>query len=332
MTQQMIMSSPPPVSRLEELPVLVTGGFGFMGSHLVRRLHHLGAKVALIVRSSTNPWRLHDLTPALYPYPADIRDPDEVMHCVKAIKPRIIFHLAAYGTNPEQDDRQEAMAINVHGTLNVLAAAQSCAVPRMVNVGSSSEYGNMPAPIREDAALQPLDIYGSSKAAATILAQQMAQDGPTTLITLRPFGVFGESEDPHKLFSYIILTTLKGGPVRLTTCEQYRDYCYVGNVVDGLLLAATVPQIQHNVFNIGTGQGRPLHDYIELIREALPTPPHILYGARAQRGRERLAPIPDIGRIQEQWGWNPRVSLEEGIEQTVRWFVHHQTQGPWHTH
>ncbi len=301
--------------------VLVTGGCGFIGSHLVRRLMKSGARVAIATRDTTNAWRLKDVIHEINCYPVDVRHAHQVEACVKNVRPHLIFHMAAYGVDPRQANVSDAVATNVMGTVNILEAARIHQVTRVVNLGSSSEYGDVQEAVTEEAPLEPLDIYGSTKAAATIIAHQQARAHHLSLITLRPFGVFGEYEASHKLFTYVITSALQHHAITLTMCEQSRDYCYVENVIDGLLLAAITPQVREAIFNIGTGSVRPLREYIDLILRFLPTTAKPTYGALPPRNNERWSPHPDVRQIHTQLGWKPHVSVEDGIAQTVAWFV-----------
>ncbi|TKI92770.1 NAD-dependent epimerase/dehydratase family protein, partial [Bacillus cereus] len=187
---------------------LITGGYGFIGSHLARRLLNLQAKIVLFIRTPSNSWRLEDILKYIETYEIDIRDKKQVQDAIKKINPDYIFHLAAYGVNSAHTDYIHAIETNVIGTCNIIQAAKLVNCKKIINFGSSSEYGNKMEPIHENMLLTPVDIYGSTKAAATILAHQIASENNTNLITLRPFGIFGEGEEPHKIFSYIILRVL----------------------------------------------------------------------------------------------------------------------------
>ena len=112
-------------------------------------------------------------------------------------------------------------------------------------------------PIHENMLLTPVDIYGSTKAAATILAHQIASENNINLITLRPFGIFGEGEEPHKIFSYIILRVLQHKDVNLTLCNQLRDYCYIENVIDACILAVENTTVQNEILILGAALFTP---------------------------------------------------------------------------
>lgn len=304
----------------ENKRVLVTGGFGFIGSHLINRLLEHHAKVAVLVRETSDPWRVKDRLKELEVYKADIRNRAEVLYIVQQFHPHYIFHLAAYGVNPKQKDDLEALQVNVFGTMNIVHAAMEVGCLRVINLGSSSEYGDKRGIIHEDEGLAPVDLYGSTKAAATIISHQMARVGGLSIVTLRPFNIFGEGDDPEKLFSYIITRLLNNQEVQLTSCKQHRDYCYVENIIDGMLLTVLEPSIQNEIFNIGSGDVFPLSYFVSLIYHHMDVKQAPQFGTRPERINERQSPVPDLSKIEAVLNWKPTVTLEEGMIRTIEWY------------
>ncbi|MBW3496108.1 NAD(P)-dependent oxidoreductase [Bacillus sp. FDAARGOS_1420] len=308
------------INAFENKTFLITGGYGFIGSHLIRRLLNLQAKIVLFIRTSSNPWRLKDALKNIETYEVDIRNKMQVQDAIKKINPDYIFHLAAYGVNSAHTDYINAIETNIIGTCNIIQAAKLVNCKKIINMGSSSEYGNKMEPIHEKMLLTPVDIYGSTKAAGTILAHQIASENNISLITLRPFGIFGEAEDPHKLFSYIILQVLQNKDVNLTLCNQLRDYCYIENIIDVCILAVENTTVQNEIFNIGSGNIYPLKHYVELLYKHLNTNSRPNYGAIPSRTNERWLPEADIQKIKNFLSWEPRITIEEGIIKTINWY------------
>ncbi len=306
--------------KLKNKKVLVTGAYGFIGSHLIKKLVKENATIAVIVRKDSNPWRVQEYLPQLKIYEANIQNRPEICRIIHDFQPDYIFHLAAYGTNPNNRNDLLAFETNILGTMNILFAAKDTNCQKIICLGSSSEYGDKKEQIHEEMLLEPVDIYGSTKAAATIISHQLAQEYKIPIVTLRAFNIFGEAEDNHKLFSHIIEKVLRGEDVHLTTCDQYRDYSYVGNIVDGLILATTNENSGNMILNIASGEARPLRYFVDLIFQHLDTKQVPLYGAIPKRENERDAPIPDITKIQTTLGWTPAVSIEEGIKKTIAWY------------
>ena len=299
--------------------ILVTGGCGFIGSHLVKRLLREGADVYIMGRQGTKTWRIEEQLKNVTIYEVDITDGTKVEICIKDICPEIVFHLAAYGVNSAQKEYIRAANINILGTINILNALKYTDCKRFINMGSCAEYGDKKDLMKEDMYPEPVSIYGSSKACATIVAHQIARENNIDIITLRPFGIFGEGEERHKVFCHIILSILEDKEVKLTSCEQLRDYCYIENIIDGLVLSAK-SKLKCNIFNIASGSLLPLKYYVDFIFKNMKTNRSPIYGALESRKNEMWSPSADISKINTELGWNPRISLEDGIIKTIRWY------------
>ncbi|MDM5154975.1 NAD(P)-dependent oxidoreductase [Bacillus sp. DX1.1] len=304
--------------------VIVTGGYGFVGSHLVQRLLKQQAKVAVLTRETSNPWRLKEVLRSIELYKVDIRDKIQVQNAIKKFNPDYIFHLAAYGVNSSNTNYMSAVETNVIGTINIIQAAKLVDCKKIINIGSSSEYGNKTELIHENMVLTPVDIYGSSKASATIIAHQIASENNINIITLRPFGIFGEGEESHKLFCHIILHVLHKRDVNLTLCNQLRDYCYVENIIDVCMLAVEKESVQNDIFNIGSGEIYPLRYYVELLFKHLQTDKKPNYGVLPYRDNERWVPKPNINKVKKMLSWEPKIAIEEGIIRTINWYKHNK--------
>lgn len=300
--------------------LIVTGGAGFIGSHLVHRLADERADVIVLTKSDSSLWRLALMGSGCRLAAADICDEAALARAFADSRPDGVFHLAAYGVDMAQQDISRAVSINVTGTINILNAMRSCGCRRIMTMGSGAEYGNHKGPVHEDAPLCPENVYASTKAAASIIAHQYAAQSGIDIVTLRPFGVYGEAEPRHKIFCHAILSMLRGEALDLTPCTQCRDYCYVGDIVDAIITAYQTEPLQNAVFNLGTGRARPLRDYIEQIRAIIKPSSAVNYGALASREREQWAPLPDVRLAKEQLHWQSSHSLEEGLEKTIGWF------------
>jgi len=299
---------------------LVTGGNGFIGSHLVKKLISDEAYVIVIVRGNSNLWRIEQETNNIKIVKLDLLDRNELRFCIKEFKPEYVFHMAAYGVDQRNNDHIEAINTNVIGTINLLEALSGVGCRKIINAGTGMEYGCFEDQITEHTRLKPNNIYGSSKAAATLIAHQIAKEKNLNIVTLRPFGIFGEYESHSRLFAHVILSILKGTDIKLTGCEQYKDYTYVGNIVDGFLMAALNENLHNEIFNIGSGDCFQLKYYIELILNCLGTDIKPIFGTVPYRSHDLCEANPDIRKIKRLLGWEPAISLEGGIRKTVQWF------------
>lgn len=300
--------------------VLITGGCGFIGSHLVNRLIDDGANIGIICRRNTSRYKIIDTLRKIEFYNVDITDSIKTEECVKKVMPDYVFHLAAYGVDSAKKEYIPAANVNVIGTINVLSPLKDTGCKKFINVGSCAEYGDIDQRMMEHMCPKPVSIYGSTKAASTIVAHQIAMENNIPIATLRPFGIFGEGEERHKLFCHVILSILENKKVELTLGEQCRDYCYVENIIDGLLLAAENETIKNEIFNIGSGISFPLKHYINLIFMNMGTNQKPNWGSIPYRENEMWDPKPDITKIQSILNWKPRISIEDGMNRTINWF------------
>lgn len=300
--------------------VLITGGCGFLGSHLVKRMLSIGANVYIMTRKNTNTWRIKEELNEIQMLYTDITDEAETEERIKKTKPDYVFHLAAYGVDSSKREYIAAAKTNIIGTINIMNSLKSVGCRKVVNVGSCAEYGDRLEAMKENMNPEPVSVYGSTKACATIMAHQMAHENNINIVTLRPFGIFGEGEERHKLFCHIIVSILENRNVELTSCEQFRDYCYVENIIDGMIMAAESDSVKNSIFNIASGSLKPLSYYVGMIFKNMNTDKKPLYGSIKQRENEMWTPEADIGKIRSVLGWEPRIDVEEGIKKTISWY------------
>lgn len=300
--------------------VVITGANGFIGSHMTMRMLEEKANVHVMVRESSDLWRLDEVSRDIEICRLDLRNGGEVEKHIKRVKPDYIFHMAAYGVDSRQKDYITAAETNIIGTVNLLNAAIAAGCEKFINTGTSMQYGNKAMPIGETEHYSPSNIYGSTKGASTIIAHQIAGENDISIVTIIPFGVFGENEGSHKFFPHVILSILGGKSIELSPCEQYRDYCYIENIIDGFLMAAANDKVKNEIFNIGSGKVYQLKHFVNLIVEKGGSSSDIRYGSVEYRKNDLWSPQPDISKITSILGWSPRVSLSEGIERTFEWF------------
>lgn len=301
--------------------ILVSGANGFIGSHIIKRMVKEGAQVSIIVRESSDLWRIVEQLPYINAIKGDMKDEEIVQKAVIVSKPDYVFHMAAYGVDFRQQDYAEAAKSNILGTINLLNAIRKTGgCSKFLYSGTSMQYGNKEGIITEEMRLTPSNIYGSTKAAATMIAHQIAAENDISIITLIPFGVFGENEGSHKFFPHTILSILNNEDVDLTSCEQYRDYCYIENIVDGFLLAALDRKHNNAMFNIGSGSIYQLKYYVDMIFRLMNTKQKANYGALEYRKNDLWCPEPDVSEIMDKLKWEPQISLEEGLQRTISWY------------
>jgi len=300
--------------------VLVTGGGGFLGANLVRELIDLESKVHLFVKKSTKPWRLKDILKKVRVYPVDIGNKEQVKKVMGKIKPQIIFHLAAYGSYPDQQNLVQMTKTNIKGTVNLLEAVNKFNYQSFVNTGTSSEYGYKKKPMKETDKLEPVFDYATTKAAATLLAQVFAKKFKKPIVTLRPFSIYGDWEEPSRFIPTIITNCLKNKPVKLVGGKQVRDFLYVGDMVRAYLLAGLGKNISGEVINVGSGKQSLISQTARKIIKLVGNKVEVKKGAYKPRKWDTNFWVADISKARKLLGFKPQYSLEQGLKKSIEWY------------
>jgi NAD dependent epimerase/dehydratase len=305
--------------------VLVTGAGGFIGSHLTEQLLHAGATVRAMVRYNSSEFRGWLATiptnDRLQILAGDITDPDSVRHAMKDID--IVFHLAALIAIPYSYQAPSSYVnTNILGTLNVLQAARQLNIERLVHTSTSEVYGTACyVPIDEKHPLQGQSPYSASKIGADKLVESYYCSFNLPVVTVRPFNTFGPRQSARAVIPTIITQCLTGQTVRLGSVSPTRDLNFVTNTVDGFMKAAMSPNAIGKTINLGTGREISIGDLANLIGELAGKP------FQVETDPNRLRPVnseverllADATLAKQAIGWEPQITLETGLQQTIRW-------------
>ena len=302
---------------------LVTGGAGFIGSHLVQRLLGDGNAVRVLDNFATgHRENLLQIGGDIELVEGDIQSYERVHTAVRGCD--LVFHLAALPSVPRSiQDPLTSTASNVTGTLNVLLAARDENVRRVVFASSSSVYGPQKEyPQREDAAARPISPYGVSKLAAEGYCRAFTNVYGLETVAVRYFNVFGPRQDPLSQYAAVIPRFITAAlndqpPVIFGDGEQSRDFTYIDNTVDGTVLASTAEGVAGETFNVACGEATTLNQLLEHVREIAGKPVEAVYEER-QPGDVRRSQA-DISRARESLGYEPAIGVRRGLEKT---FVH----------
>jgi UDP-glucose 4-epimerase len=305
--------------------VLVTGGAGFIGSHLVERLLKEGYSVRVLDNFSTG--KYENLSPILNDIElveADLRDEDEVKRAVAGTD--YILHQAALGSVPRSvEDPLTTHECNSTGTLKLLIAARKAGVRRTVYASSSSVYGNTPTlPKIETMATSPLSPYALSKLTGEIYCGLFTSLYGLETVSLRYFNVFGPRQDERSQYAAVIprfaSALLRGSkPLVYGDGEQTRDFTYIENVVEANMLAMKgSAEAVGEAFNVACGERYSLKELAFELSRALNLPLVLEYtDPRPGDVRDSYA---DISKASQILGYSPKVGFREGIEKTAQWF------------
>jgi dTDP-glucose 4,6-dehydratase len=308
--------------------VLVTGAGGFIGSHLAERLVDLGADVrALIEYNSLGSWGWLDESPLRGDVDVvlgDLRDRDSTV--AAAAGRDIVFHLAALIAIPWSYEAPAAyVETNVVGTLNLLRAAQDAGVELVVHTSTSEVYGTARyVPIDEAHPLQGQSPYAASKIGADKIAESFHLSFGLPVVTLRPFNTYGPRQSARAVIPTILTQLLVGESVSLGNLTPTRDFTYVADTVEAFVKVADAEPVVGRVLNIGSGREIAIGDLAERIEAVVERrAPIDLDPARIRPTGsevERLCANADEAR--RLLGWEPRVTLDEGLAATAGWISH----------
>jgi nucleoside-diphosphate-sugar epimerase len=302
--------------------VLLTGGTGFVGANLARRLVSEGYQVHLLVRNEYNPWRIREISDYMNIHALDFQAAYSVNNIVAKIKPDWIFHLATYGAYSSQQDVDKIYKTNLFGTINLVNACCQTGFESFVNTGSSSEYGlKLNAPTEAEI-LEPNSNYAIAKAASTHFCQYTANKHQLNFTTLRLYSVYGPYEEPSRLIPSLVKYGLMGDLPPLVDPKISRDFIYIDDVCDAFILAAKMTTKSYGaIFNVGTGIQTSLEDLVALIRRFFNIDKKPNWGSMPNRMWDTTNWQANIKNIQDQLGWTPHYNLELGISETIKWYM-----------
>jgi nucleoside-diphosphate-sugar epimerase len=302
---------------------LVTGGAGFIGSHLCEALARRGHTVRVADSLITGKRANLDHVTGVEFLEGDLADRAFAERAVQGVD--YVLHQAAIPSVPRSvEDPIGSNRANVGATLNVLVAARDAGVKRLVFAGSSSAYGDRPSlPKREDMPTAPLSPYALQKIVGEQYLQMFTRLYGFETVSIRYFNVFGPRQDPTSAYSGVIsvfATALieNRSPIIYGDGEQTRDFTYVANVVDGALRACEAPGASGEVINVATGGRISLNDLFRTMRALVGGTVEPTY-AKVRPGDVRDSQA-DIDKARRLLGYEPTVSFEEGLRRTVAWY------------
>ncbi len=305
---------------------LVTGGAGFIGSHIAEALLARGETVRVFDNMLTGRnINLEALQGRAEFIQGDLRYPGALEKAMRGVE--VVFHQGAIASVPRSiADPVGSLEINVNGTQNVLLAARDSGVRRVVYASSSAVYGDEPTlPKREDLPTRTLSPYAVQKLAGELLCGVFTRIYGLETVALRYFNVFGPRQDPASEYAAVVprfLTMLLEGqrPIVLGDGEQTRDFVYIANVVQANLLAAVAPAAVGRALNIGCGIKVSLNDVLRMAGDLLGIQVQAEYReARAGDVRDSVA---DISLAQELLGFRPEISFRSGLALTLEAIRH----------
>ena len=288
--------------------VLVTGASGFLGSHLCQRLIQGGAEVHAVSRTlegapSENPrwWR------------ADLEDYAATKNLFESVKPHMLFHLSGQATgDPDIRHVLPTFRSQLLATVHLLTISAEIGCRRIILTGSLTEpqAGQVDSP--------PSSPYAASKWASNAFGRMFQCLYQTPVVIVRPFMVYGPNQNPKKVIPYSIQSLMRGDQPRLTSGKWRADWIYVDDVIDGFIAAGEVPGIEGSTIDLGTGRLVSVEAMIRQVVEILGVSIEPQFGALSSRLSEEVR-VADLEHTRRVLGWQPKISLYEGLKRTVEW-------------
>jgi dTDP-glucose 4,6-dehydratase len=305
--------------------VLITGASGFIGSHTVESALDRGYSVRVFLRYNSTGYvgNLRFLGKKLKEieiYWGDIRDYTSVLRAVKGVD--YVIHLAAQISVPYSFQNPIDFAMNnVVGTTNILKASVECGISKFVYTSTSEIFGGSDEPLNEDSLRIPKSPYSASKVGADAMVKSFFYTYDLNTLILRPFNTFGPRQSIRALIPWIIYQGLRSEKVKLGNLEPKRDFTYVKDTVEGLLLALEKETEGGNEINLGTGRSFSVMEVVEVVSKVLGKNLKVEVEEKLKRPKkaEVFNLIADNSKAKRVLGWEPKWSFEEGVRETVEY-------------
>ena len=301
--------------------ILITGATGFIGANITREFLKSGNNIFILTRDTSNKWRIKDILGNIKEYQVDLLNYEKLEKIISDIKPEIIFHTAVYGGFLFQREEDEIFRTNMMGTVNLLNACLKVGFDIFVNTGSSSEYGLKNGAIKESDMLEPITLYGVTKASATLFCSMKAKTENLPIVTLRLFSPYGYYEKQTRLIPSVIISCLKGENPQLSFPEPVRDFIFIEDVIEAYAkVVENKEKVIGAIFNVGCGNQHSVAEVVEHIIKLTDKKVYPVWGNIVNPRNEPQVWQADISKAKNILKWQPKHSLEEELSKTIKWF------------
>jgi nucleoside-diphosphate-sugar epimerase len=301
-------------------PILITGAAGFVGSNLTRYFVSRGIKVNIIIKKSSNTWRLNDIIKETNVHYADVSNKNKVKKIIKKIKPKTIYHLATHGGYSDQNDLEKIKKSILDATYNLINECKKYRFNIFINTGSSSEYGFKNKAMKEGDILVPNSYYSVFKSSSTLYCQYESLKSNIQIVTIRPFHVYGPYEKSNRLIPSLIKNMLSGKKVKLVSSKVSRDMIYISDVIDFYIMIANKKNLKGEIFNLGSGKKTTIKEIYNSLKRITNYKVKNSWGSMKNRYWDQSTWYSDNSYVKNKLNWKPEVSLKKGLANTVNWY------------
>ncbi len=298
--------------------IIVTGASGPIGVMMIKKCIECNIKVVAVVRPNSKKLSDIPIHPLITVYEKDIIDIDNLG--IDLTEPvDAFFHFAWMYTGDERRDDPILQEKNITVALKAAELASKIGCKVFVGTGSQAEYGIVDGMIDEDTPTDPVTMYGVTKLAAGKLVMEYCRTHDIRCNWVRIFSVFGPYENDYILMSYLIRTLLKGEEPVLTPCEQIWDLLYCKDAVNALMMIARKAP-SSGVYCLGSGQAKPLKEYVTAVRDAINLNLSTGIGKRAYSDNQIMHLEADISKLRHDVGFEPEYTFDDGLKETIEWY------------
>ncbi|QDK37500.1 NAD(P)-dependent oxidoreductase [Bdellovibrio sp. NC01] len=292
--------------------VLVTGGSGGVGSFVVKELLAKQYQVACLAR---DPKKITDSAVAIIQ--GDLSEIPAIEKQFAEFRPEAIVHLGWIGVD-QKEKSNPGQIHNLQTAVDLLQLAQKYQVKSFIGMGSESEYGVHNKKIDETASNKPLTKYAIAKFATGLMMEKMCKDAGMNFTWLRLFSSYGPGDRPGSLMSLMIKTLLKNEPMNLSECVQVWDYVHARDIARLIGMILQNPK-ESGFFNLGGGHACVLKEVVHMIANKIDPNAELHFGAIPYGPNQNMHLEADISKLKKVYGWEPQISLEEGLSETIAW-------------
>jgi nucleoside-diphosphate-sugar epimerase len=297
--------------------ILLTGGTGFIGSHVARTLVRDGHEVYLLLRPKTNPTRIRDVLPKVYTVSGDVLDAQALAFEIQRLQPECCIHLAWYVEAGKYLAAPQNLDFLV-ASIELAKALAAAGCRRLVAAGTCFEYNTDLGTLRESSATRPRHLYSACKLALYTALEAYSHNTGMEFVWLRFFYQYGPFEDPRRLVPHLVNSLLRGEVAKLTPGEQVRDFLYIEDLADAV--SRVVGSKLTGAVNIGSGQPITVREIAQAIGRRLDKPDLIALGAQPYVPQDPMRIVADITKLQTETGWRPRFDLDDGLGKTIEYW------------
>ena len=303
--------------------ILVTGGAGFIGSHLVRRLLSDSYSVSVLLKNTTDTGRIKDLLSELKIVIDDMSDMDRLKKMLGEMKPYGIFHCAASniksGVSAPEDDLIE---VNIGGTVHLIRALEDVDYKFFINSGSYLEYGTKQKPFKESDLCEPVEIYAITKLAATLYCQSVARSNGKPIMTFRIFSPYGPEMEKGRLVYEVVRRARENSEILLTKPETSRDFIFIDDIVDLYVEAMDKAfSLKGEIFNLGSGKAITLGYLVERTKRIIVSDSPVTWGGAKDVAYDSGCQEADMDKTYSAFNWRPKHDIDAGIKSIADWFA-----------